>query len=83
METVEHFAKIALVAHQLGSVRSLDPQQVSDLVALRQRFNISDRPSCELEVAGETAAEDGKPADRDALVERIIQHVLRELGQRT
>lgn len=33
METVEHFAKIALVAHQLGRVRPLDEEQVKKLVA--------------------------------------------------
>lgn len=33
METVEHFAKIALVAHQLGRVRPLNEEQVQKLVA--------------------------------------------------
>ena len=66
METVEHFAQIALVAHQLGGVRTLGGKDVEALTNLRKRFGIGDRPSCE--VAG----------DRD-LVERITEEVLRQL----
>jgi L-fuculose-phosphate aldolase len=82
METVEHFARIALVAQQLGSVQSLNPQQVGDLVALRSRYDVSDRPSCELEVAGDVPAEEQGEVDRDALIQRITRQVLQELGQK-
>jgi len=72
METVEHFAKIALVAHQLGSVGTLADKDVDDLVALRDRFGIGNRPVCE--------RQPGAPSgDGGDLVERITEEVLRQL----
>jgi L-fuculose-phosphate aldolase len=38
METVEHFAKIALVAHQLGHEQPLGEEEVEKLVAVRDRY---------------------------------------------
>ncbi len=38
METVEHFARIALVTHQLGRQQLLSQQDVSKLVAARERY---------------------------------------------
>jgi L-fuculose-phosphate aldolase len=38
METVEHFAKIALVVKQLGCERPLAAEQVSKLQEIRQRI---------------------------------------------
>jgi len=38
METVEHFAKIALVTHQLGQHRVLNDEQVDRLLELRKKF---------------------------------------------
>jgi L-fuculose-phosphate aldolase len=38
METVEHFAKISLVAHQLGTKRTLNSEQVKDLLKIRSRI---------------------------------------------
>jgi L-fuculose-phosphate aldolase len=72
METVEHFAKIALVAQQLGAVRTLADQDVHDLVALRDRFGIGNRPACEREIAPVSAS-------GDDLVERITEEVMRQL----
>ena len=42
METVEHFAQIALVAHQLGGIRTLGGKDVEDLTNLRERFGIEE-----------------------------------------
>jgi len=76
METVEHFAKIALVARQLGMTKTLDTQQVQQLVDLRSQHGISDRPSCDL---------DGKPLPSPAgtpeagLVEAITREVLQRI----
>jgi L-fuculose-phosphate aldolase len=39
METVEHFAKIALVTHLLGHEQPLDEKEVEKLVAVRDRYN--------------------------------------------
>src|SRR5262249_1912620 len=38
METVEHYAKIVLVARQLGGSRALDSQELEKLVAVRSRY---------------------------------------------
>ncbi len=74
METVEHFAKIALVAHQLGKVHTLGDQDIDDLIALRERFGIGDRPACDRvpEIAPEHA-------ERNDLVAQITEEVLRQL----
>jgi L-fuculose-phosphate aldolase len=38
METVEHFAHICLVAHQLGSARPLQPLAINDLLEAKERY---------------------------------------------
>ena len=76
METVEHFAKIALVAHQLGQVKTLSEGHVNELINLRERFGIVGRPSCErseLPLAG------GGEETPNELVEQITQEVLKKL----
>ena len=40
METLEHTAKIQFIAQQLGKVRELDPEQVKQLLDLRENFGI-------------------------------------------
>jgi L-fuculose-phosphate aldolase len=70
METVEHFARIALVSRQLGATNTLDSSQVQELLELRSRFGIRDRPGCELPAAGPSSAD---------LVERITSEVVRRL----
>lgn len=44
METVEHFARIALVTHLLGRQQLLSPDQVSRLEDLRRRYNGHKKP---------------------------------------
>lgn len=41
METVEHFAKIALVTHMLGSQKPLSPPEVARLVEARERYRMN------------------------------------------
>jgi len=85
METVEHFAKIALVAHQLGDIKTLGKDEVGDLIGMRSKYGIGDRPSCTLPEAGDdtrTPEQSGaRAADdtRNDVVERITQEVLRQL----
>ena len=76
METVEHFAKIAFVAQQLDTVRTLNPQQVDELIELRRRFGLGDGPSCDQGVNGTPG-----PGERgeEAVIEEITQEVLRKL----
>ncbi|MFC1526651.1 class II aldolase/adducin family protein [Candidatus Latescibacterota bacterium] len=75
METVEHFAKIALVARQLGATNTLNPGQVQDLLDLRERFGIVGRPGCALDGTPAPVSSDGS----GDLVERITAEVLRRL----
>ncbi|MGB9236663.1 MAG: class II aldolase/adducin family protein [Terriglobales bacterium] len=44
METVEHFAKIALVTHMLGQAQPLGEQEVQKLNEVRQRYNHTPPP---------------------------------------
>ncbi|MEW6754099.1 MAG: class II aldolase/adducin family protein [Candidatus Latescibacterota bacterium] len=88
METVEHFARIALVAHQLGAVNTLTPGQVGDLVSIRSRYGITERPSCDLQATvgspdGVTGAPGPLPVlqDQGELVRRVTEEVLRQLRQ--
>jgi L-fuculose-phosphate aldolase len=47
METVEHFAKIALVAHLLGHEQPLGEKEVEKLFAVRDRYNGGSKASPE------------------------------------
>jgi L-fuculose-phosphate aldolase len=38
METIEHLAHVALVAHQLGSARLLRPEQIQELKSAKTRY---------------------------------------------
>ena len=69
METVEHFARIALVARQLGATNTLSETHVQELLDLRTRFGITGRPGCARPEAG--AAPD--------LVEQITRQVVERL----
>jgi len=40
METLEHFAKIQFIAHLLGKVNTLTPEQVEKLIPLREKFGV-------------------------------------------
>src|SRR5271165_5573494 len=54
METVEHFAKIALVTRQLGSQRLLDGPQLAKLVEARRRYaGTTSRATMPLQPAGD------------------------------
>ena len=80
METVEHFARIDLVARQLHSLGGdgspgLNSAQVD---ALRQRFGVQ-KPVCDVEIsAGEATA---RPVNAE-LVEAITREVIRQVGER-
>lgn len=53
METLEHFAKILLVARQLGGANTLDETQVQKLVQIRERMGIrGPDPACDVDQLG-------------------------------
>lgn len=65
METVEHFARISLVAHQLGRQVLLDRAQVERLVEARQRYEgvttpVPSGPNCPVTSEAAEAAGDGR-----------------------
>lgn len=43
MEAVEHYAKIVLIARQLGSAKSLDSKEMEKLSAIRSRYRLNQR----------------------------------------
>jgi L-fuculose-phosphate aldolase len=58
METVEHFAKIALVAHTLGRQQLLSAEQVGKLVEARGRYeglaSVKSVPGCPVSAPGQS-----------------------------
>lgn len=41
METLEHFAKVSLVARQLGGAKELNMEQINACIELRKKFKVS------------------------------------------
>ena len=78
METVEHYAKIALVAHQLGSINTLSNQHVDELIELRNRFGIIGRPACDLGNGEGSQSSDGSKVVNN-LVDEITNEIMRKL----
>ena len=56
METMEHFARILLVARQLGGVNVLDAEQVDKLVQIRERMGLrGPTPACDVQRGASSA----------------------------
>jgi L-fuculose-phosphate aldolase len=78
LETVEHFAKIAFVARHLGGASRLAHEEVSKLLAVRERLGVKGpAPRCEECVAPAPAA----GPDQAGLVKVIVEEVLRILKE--
>lgn len=81
METLEHFARIALVAHLLGQERPLPPEAVSKLFQIRQRAGrTSPTPSlCQVPTPSGRATEGPANAnDRITLTRRQLVDLIAE-----
>jgi len=64
METVEHFAKIALVTHLLGHEQPLGEKEVEKLVAVRDRYNGGAKPvSAKISVEGDDLRSETDPRE--------------------
>lgn len=83
METIEHFAKIMFVAHQLGNVQSLKGEAVSQLIDLRKKFGVRpDAPVCESDECRIPTAAVNQSELTDVspeLVEQITRQVINKL----
>ena len=81
METVEHFARIALVSGLLGSPKLLSGREVAKLIASRARYGVTLPPgaSPELPVTAEVAesGEGGRitfsPKELEALIDEAVR----------
>jgi L-fuculose-phosphate aldolase len=98
METVEHFAQIALVTHLLGRQQLLTQDEVSKLIDARQRYGITgpakDLPSCPITASSGAAAtsfaaikggetpQDGKITVTREELAAIVEDALRQTGKR-
>jgi L-fuculose-phosphate aldolase len=92
METLEHFARIVLVAHQLGGVGALGSAEVQKLMGIRERLGIrGEFPVCDTKemlkkgspgcatCSGGTGAEGRKAESESDLVQAVIRRVMAEL----
>jgi len=82
METLEHFAHIALTAIQLGRLKALGKEDVQKLLNLRERFGIRTTVSCEVCGDSHTPAcpVSPKPTKPEDLSRKIAESVKRHAG---
>jgi L-fuculose-phosphate aldolase len=83
METVEHFARIALVAELLGGAKVLPKMEVDKLLDSRTRYGVKTRPGAapDCPVVAEDLSQNGQKLSftRDQLVD-LIDQVLKSHG---
>jgi L-fuculose-phosphate aldolase len=83
METVEHFARIALVAELLGGVRPLPRAEIEKLFAARERYGVRSRscfkPGSPSAAEDPPAASDPPPFSREQLL-ALIDEALKVRG---
>ena len=77
METVEHFARITLVAELLGGARPLPRDEVQKLFDSRTRYGV--KSNAPFEPGAPLAAEDLAPPDRSDILS-LIDEALRSRG---
>ena len=72
LETLEHTAKIMFMAHQLGTVQPLPPEQIAKLIAMRQKMGLA-RPGDDLRFQQHYGTE-----DLEARIRSIVRATLAE-----
>ena len=91
METLEHFAHIALTAIQLGNLNALKETDVQKLLDLRKGFGIRTQVSCDTCAKNDTdacavrpqappAAGSRQPLDQDRLVQSITEAIVKQMA---
>ena len=80
METMEHFAKIMFVAHQLGNIQGLGGKDVEELMALRQRLGLTASiPACEISGACSTNTSASAPQTNEPVSAELIENITRQV----
>ncbi len=90
METIEHFAQIALTARQLGGASPLTPGEIEDLAVIREKLGVRvPEDSCLScgACTGSDGADAGTAPSRTAsgqasLDESLVQEVMAEIARR-
>lgn len=82
METMEHFAKISLVARQLGQELELPRHQVEKLMEVREKLGVKGKnPGCQDCGACEIGTESNEEDSLRELVGKITRRVLSEMDK--
>jgi L-fuculose-phosphate aldolase len=78
MDTVEHFARIALVAHLLGGPRALPRAEIEKLFAARTRYGVKSNSRFEpgAPLAAEDLPEDGAQAEKFELTREQLNALI-------
>lgn len=82
METLEHFAKIAFVAQQIGYVNTLNKEQVQKLTDQRVKYGIRTNVgcvSCESEPSQGCSTDTGEDIQREQLIRKITEEVIKQI----
>ena len=80
MDTVEHYARISLVAHLLGGARPLPRAEIQKLFAARARYGVKSNSRFEpgSPLAAEDLAEDTAPAEKYELTRSQLLAIIDE-----
>jgi L-fuculose-phosphate aldolase len=80
MDTVEHYARIALVAHLLGGAKPLPRVEIEKLFAARARYGVKSNNRFEpgSPLTAEDVAEDAAPAEKFELTREQLLAVIEE-----
>jgi L-fuculose-phosphate aldolase len=82
LETVEHLAKIALLAEQLGGAQTLSESQVTELMRIRGVYGLEGNvPACRTEPAGppsEVSSAGGTPSGQPQLDSKRLARIVAE-----
>jgi len=91
METLEFYAKISLVARQLGGEKELPCSEIEKLMEIRRKFNVPGKhpgcPACSIPGIGETVpvkntnSATNQEQDIKTIVEEVTKRVLAEFNR--
>jgi len=83
MESVEHFAHISLVAHQLGGMKQISEPDIEKLEDIREQFGIKIGGSACINCGTCTGAESCQMttnSEYESIIEEITKKIMKEMG---